>query len=1572
MNRATTVAVAIGVVLLGISSLTLGVVVHLDFDLTRRVVRATVNRVFRATFRGSVELGTITELTPDSLGVATFVADTPAGERVIAVEDVRVSGSWLRSLLGVALAGGDATLAINHVRVERGVIGLTVRDGQLSLPTAFRTTKRRDTEPTKADRAPSRFGLRLHRIELGDVQVRGAISQAVPFDGTVSRVLATLELGPHGVMLDVQRSALSEERLLGARTTGTADFHLRAVRGASRRLALWGTFGGHLGSLQLTTRAQLNDAHVSVRVDLPRVGSEELAPWIPTRPLQRPVAATATLTGRWPLLRLDGSVRMPAIAGASSGSLAMTGSLYADDRALFDGHVTMDGFDMRLLDPALPSSAISAQTTVRGRLLGADSDLLATVVSQTSTIDGRLLPAIEGVVAVAQAGIEARVVVHEPGSPLDALVQYRPARGVRFALRGKAPALERVPRLAALAELSGPLRGHAVVHAEGEVVDEHIDVTASANVARLAVAGAAVAIDRAQLRGRLHGHKDALALDATIDGGHASIVDWQVEQFHIAASGPLAAPRVTANAQDEHAREYLASGQLTQRLDALRNVKVAVQRGADSIEGEVELIHAGRALSIEDIHLRGLGGQLDGTLRVVQGDLVGELHGQDIDLKPLSRLLGLPHRLRGKASVDISMQRDAAGRHGHASVKLDDVGVLLLDGITARFDAIFDGHKIRPTVELGIANAPVADTPSPCDGPYVKLGIDDGELYLNGPLLEATAWEQLSGTVHVNVGHVDLACLAELVPERMLPLSKIDGTIAGKMLLATTSEQTLPSIHEMTLTSQGLKLAGRRPDAETPPVWDSDALDVRVDGEFDGADGEVDVDVSLVGHEGSSTPLLRLGLGVDLDLNALLSGGQLASPKAVRRSLEHAPISLKLQMNRTSMKRLKALPAPIRGHLDRLEGDVDVDVFVEGTARDPAGAVRIRGWELATPLRGDWDLPDEVDFIVGYHQGAGRIDGKLGRRGKTLAIIAGESKGDISARLLGGSDPRWTGWLDAKLRGIPLQTLPHLAAAGVTGELAGNVSIRGLGSDPRVTAKLSAPQIVVGNVVIDDASLALLPSDDGDELTLDLALPTQGGGGLSLTGRAKLAWKDRLYPSFDANAHAALDLRVADFPLAVFQPAVGDGIHIAGNLDGTAQLRYDKGGRDIDVDVDIAVSEAMARLPGQELHDVAAHIKSSPGLLRIDDISLSVNRGKATGWLLARMDGLDVRDVTGTVVIDEREAIPIAVDAVPLGSMSGVWMLNATRRGPNDRTAVVISSANLQLELPPSAQKDVQSLDDHPDVFISHPLQAPVTDSARGDDNVDITIALSRALIRGNQVRFELSTNPDKPLTSIGGDELTGEVLLSGGEFTLLDKRFAIERGLVRMGAAPGNPYVNVTARWQAPDGSLVYMDYVGLLKPISREKIRFRSSPPRTQREILSLLLLGDPDSGSDQDHTQGGDRAGSLGRGIAASQFNAVLGQVAPGLSTRFGASDGYLSTSVGYQVNDSVTVSATYETADASGGTVEAQGAADTSSPDAIERRSFSVDWRFATNWLLRGTVGVGDGVNNSVDLLFHHRY
>jgi translocation and assembly module TamB len=182
-----------------------------------------------------------------------------------------------------------------------------------------------------------------------------------------------------------------------------------------------------------------------------------------------------------------------------------------------------------------------------------------------------------------------------------------------------------------------------------------------------------------------------------------------------------------------------------------------------------------------------------------------------------------------------------------------------------------------------------------------------------------------------------------------------------------------------------------------------------------------------------------------------------------------------------------------------------------------------------------------------------------------------------------------------------------------------------------------------------------------------------------------------------------------------------------------------------------------------------------------------------------------------------------------------------------------------------------------------------------------------------------------------------------------------------------------LTAYWTAPDGSTVFVDYVGLVKPISRDKISFRSNPARGEAEILSLLLLGDSDSDtSAADATSGGnERATSLGSGLAASQFNAILGQVAPGVSTKFGASDGHLSTTVAYQVNDSVTLSATYEVAD-SGGAVEEQGATQSGGANASERRSVSVDWRFAESWLVRGTFGVGDGATSGVDLLFHHRY
>ena len=100
------------------------------------------------------------------------------------------------------------------------------------------------------------------------------------------------------------------------------------------------------------------------------------------------------------------------------------------------------------------------------------------------------------------------------------------------------------------------------------------------------------------------------------------------------------------------------------------------------------------------------------------------------------------------------------------------------------------------------------------------------------------------------------------------------------------------------------------------------------------------------------------------------------------------------------------------------------------------------------------------------------------------------------------------------------------------------------------------------------------------------------------------------------------------------------------------------------------------------------------------------------------------------------------------------------------------------------------------------------------------------------------------------------------------------------------------------------------------------------------------------------------------------AVLGQLAPGLSTKISTNSATLT----YQLTDKVTVSATFENQQGVAG--QQQGADTTASGgnpnDATNRSEFSIGYRFAKSWLVRGTVGVGLGAASGIDLLFQHRY
>jgi translocation and assembly module TamB len=210
------------------------------------------------------------------------------------------------------------------------------------------------------------------------------------------------------------------------------------------------------------------------------------------------------------------------------------------------------------------------------------------------------------------------------------------------------------------------------------------------------------------------------------------------------------------------------------------------------------------------------------------------------------------------------------------------------------------------------------------------------------------------------------------------------------------------------------------------------------------------------------------------------------------------------------------------------------------------------------------------------------------------------------------------------------------------------------------------------------------------------------------------------------------------------------------------------------------------------------------------------------------------------------------------------------------------------------------------------------------------------------------------------------------GELNLLGHAFSIERGLVRLREEePGTPYVSVTARWDAPDGTTVYCDYIGPLKPIDRDKIRFRSSPPLSEDEIIAQLLFGDPGAGVATGKS--GDGSQNLGGRIAAQQVNDVLGEIVPGLSTSFGTTDDATSASVAYNFSDRVTAQATFESASGDRAVGDATAQQTTGGSSTSSRNTkLSIDWRFARNWLLRGSIGLGDEPSSGLDVLWQYRY
>jgi translocation and assembly module TamB len=449
------------------------------------------------------------------------------------------------------------------------------------------------------------------------------------------------------------------------------------------------------------------------------------------------------------------------------------------------------------------------------------------------------------------------------------------------------------------------------------------------------------------------------------------------------------------------------------------------------------------------------------------------------------------------------------------------------------------------------------------------------------------------------------------------------------------------------------------------------------------------------------------------------------------------------------------------------------------------------------------------------------------------------------------------------------------------------------------------------------------------------------------------------------------------------------------------------------VDAKLALKNGVIHVPqlGQELRNAEVTLVSEPARtlpdgtselpkLTLEGLRAEGTRGKLTGKGHVHLDGLLFNDAQASLTIARGEEIPLTIEGVPFGTARGHVEIAVEKKDRSIRGTMRLPT--FHLDLPADPGRDVQALDDNPGVTILQPIgpekQARSPDALRYEIGID----LGSIQIASNIIEVSLTRLPGEPLELELRDKvrITGGIAITSGKLNVVGKEFKIEHGLVRFPPKDvsasrdplfrpetSNPFVNVRASWTgAPSGTHVYVDYIGLINPITRDKLRFTADPPLAESQILAMLLGASDQSGSTPSSIgqQPGQAptatqlVGGVAADIAAQQFNTALssalaGSVLQGISAQLSTTeDGLLRTGVAYSLSDKIRAVATYESRSTVGNGVSTTTATGGTAASRGSRTQISLDWRFLPNWLLRSTFTFGDQTSSGIDMLWQYRY
>lgn len=1541
---------------------------HLEAPSSRRAIAALISNAAR------VDVGSIDRISVSAIDVAEITLRDRSGRPVASAYGVRVRYD--------ALSVARALLRRETPTIERTVID---RVNVALIPDDDAAAGA--LTPT-SDGIEKRARLAIRAIDVGTFDVFGyAAGRWIAVHGEVENL--SLQLGPDGATISAARIAIVVPPGIAPAETwvevaGSVRVPTRVAEGELPvlvdRAEVHLASGGTLATITATGHEHSYEAHV----EIPSIAPELLA-----RLTGRSVAASAALSANLDVQGTRDVAEVFGVVAAGDGSATLdarvevgalreTPSASRPRIALGESRVRVRGLELAMFG----GPALSVSSDLVARATKTERGIELTIVADGDTLfDGRAaVVALDASVLIgANRALDASGSARATFGRAHVNVNFhRVERRLTATIAGSAPALEELVALH-----RAPLAGR--VDVEGAVDLDLGDKTFAVD-GRLGAMGfrhPSLAIPEGVIAVRGQGPFRAptfvttvvakrLVLSPATDPMRLHDVDVHLVGTPklVGVSGRLSTDAGQKLAVITHFAPTPTGARIT-------GTKLHVERESFVAEIAVkDVTLAGSAVRVEGFRMSSTAGglRLDGAYDPKRHQLSVDVASTPVDLPALMRGAGLEDLgLEGRLTVDAkiaTIARRPSTQPEARVLRLDDEPRVTtattpstLPYLTGRVRLVLDdgyaphlGH-VSADVDVDVEDRLVAGDVALAVRDLFRIGLR-GAVLLEGRLDDPRAWVDASAHFDFSATRIELATISSFLARRAR-FTALPTILAGLVDIEGHGERrgkNAPPTGSVNIATHGLGMV-----AGTTRI---EGIDLRLRASLDGAldpSAPMQLRAVIEAHDFRG-PIAVAHAGIEAAWAKLRDGGELSdAPLALDLIVLPRDFGLYPRALRTVL--------PVHGMLG-----------VMGKGSGTLGAPKLELHARIEALSGITSGAHDVDLTLSYDGAVAKLMATVAARSaptRKLFTLDGELEVRAADVFFTDDAVPWAGRVDAKLDDLPVELL--VARSGVTGKARGSIHFDGDEKLARGEGRIEVDTLSVGGASFDETQLTLRV----DERTATARAVVRGSDGrLDAALEVPLSWERAKFPRVAVGVPIVATLDAEELRLKLAEPFVPGVDGLDGKVNARIRARVTKGP---DGHYDGAPSGVISLREGvivvDELAERWEHVNA--------DVKLEGNRLELAPFEFRGRAGSRAT-LRGNATFDDLtpsafhlrldvERGPFAQNRVKVGDFTGSIKVDGKLvplPDGRDRLVIDLTLDPLAIQIADTTDRPTQALDDDPSITAKQPLGHRVLPAGTPGEGrpVSVAIHVPRPIwVRRHDVNVAVRGDPRIDIDGVA--DLGGEIRVEADPASTLiqpswvdvsGKRFYLQASRIALeGHANFDPAIDIDARWQAPDRTIVQVRVTGRVRA---PRIVFNALDERgaplglTRGAVTSLLALGRRDPGSLLIQREAEKGATLMAASLVSGVTDVIIGkELQKWLPAPMRVPFGTARESPG----------AAFEK-------VYLEIASDTagtrlSAPvlgQSVPRKTFGIEWRFRRMWSL--LVTIGDTGTTLFGLVWQYRY